>query len=670
MGHDVFISHAATDKIIAGEITSSLEKGGVRCWVAPRDIRPGDTWGGSIVKAIENCSIMVIVFSTNSNKSRQVLREVERAIQKNVVALPFRIDEQEPTGDMEYFLSATHWLDALNGDMETHYQHLLQTTLSILEREALENQPQVIPTPDPEPAPEPRVARRAKAEPTFDESPEKIEFQELERPSEMELAKQLDEAIEESQDSPAESDSKVVTNAEADIPKPPTKPHSPIPNTPAEPSNIGAEVLPADFEAPQSKASAAPDTNTEFDDYSGTPTDRDPRLAPELMIDRGQKRRNDHEPKAMATAPKKWMLMAAGIIPVIAVGAWFFINSNQPSSNSAEPIAAIKDVSKTEQPPSEISKSKATNKETTKKAASTKKNTANKSSVSKKSVDKNTNKATKKKPTTVAKKNTPNKSTPKVKAETPIQDKKVAPTLSQAELDEIARKKAAADEAKRLAAKRAAAEKAFSELVAKAEAGDVNSQMSLAQKYQDGDGVKQSNQIANTWLARAAEAGNSDAQFALSLTLMRSNQSEASVSWLIKAAEQGNIAAQTKLAESYSSGSGVAQNDRLAIQWYQRAAELGDIEAQKNLATLFEFGIGTNKDLRAALKWYRAAAAQGDMSSRLYVEKLLEKAPALNQQTDSANIQSSTSLNTSAQTQSTVSGSNGSNTETIETPSI
>ena len=53
MSHDVFISHAAADKAIADAITQTLEDGGVQCWIAPRDIRPGDTWGGSIVKAID-----------------------------------------------------------------------------------------------------------------------------------------------------------------------------------------------------------------------------------------------------------------------------------------------------------------------------------------------------------------------------------------------------------------------------------------------------------------------------------------------------------------------------------------------------------------------------------------------------------------------------------------
>lgn len=134
MTHDIFISHASADKEIADAMTEALEARDIQCWIAPRDIRPGDTWGGSIVRAIESSKMMVIIFSESSNASRQVLREVERAVQKDVVLLPFRIDEVPPTGDMEYFLSATHWLDALTPDLDRHLRELIRTSNSILKK--------------------------------------------------------------------------------------------------------------------------------------------------------------------------------------------------------------------------------------------------------------------------------------------------------------------------------------------------------------------------------------------------------------------------------------------------------------------------------------------------------------------------------------------------------
>ena len=135
MAHETFISHSSQDKIVADAITAALEQAGIRCWIAPRDIRPGDSWGGAIVTGIEQSRVMVVIFSAKSNDSKQVMREVERAVQNDVVVVPFRIEDVKPTKDMEYFLSSTHWLDAMTPEMDAHLQELTKTVSNILERE-------------------------------------------------------------------------------------------------------------------------------------------------------------------------------------------------------------------------------------------------------------------------------------------------------------------------------------------------------------------------------------------------------------------------------------------------------------------------------------------------------------------------------------------------------
>ena len=42
MNHNVFISHSSHDKEIANAICHYLEDGGIRCWIAPRDIDQPD----------------------------------------------------------------------------------------------------------------------------------------------------------------------------------------------------------------------------------------------------------------------------------------------------------------------------------------------------------------------------------------------------------------------------------------------------------------------------------------------------------------------------------------------------------------------------------------------------------------------------------------------------
>ena len=72
MAHDVFISHSAKDKATADAVCAMLESNGIRCWIAPRDVIPSMEWGEAIIDAIEQCRIMVLVFTANANESPQI----------------------------------------------------------------------------------------------------------------------------------------------------------------------------------------------------------------------------------------------------------------------------------------------------------------------------------------------------------------------------------------------------------------------------------------------------------------------------------------------------------------------------------------------------------------------------------------------------------------------
>ena len=132
MAHDVFISYSSHDKSVADAICAALEGTDVRCWMAPRDILPGRDWPEAIMQAIAAAKIMVVVFSTHANASQQVLREVERAVNKNVVVIPFRIDDSAPTKSFEYFLGCPHWLDAMTPPLQAHIDRLGETVRSLM----------------------------------------------------------------------------------------------------------------------------------------------------------------------------------------------------------------------------------------------------------------------------------------------------------------------------------------------------------------------------------------------------------------------------------------------------------------------------------------------------------------------------------------------------------
>ena len=129
---DVFISYSHKDKAIADLVCSGLESKKVKCWYAPRDIHPGESWGGAIIKAISSAKVLLLIFTSNSNESDQVLREVERAINKKVKVVPFRVENKNPSADLEYFISTCQWIDAFVHSIEEHVNELLKVVEKIL----------------------------------------------------------------------------------------------------------------------------------------------------------------------------------------------------------------------------------------------------------------------------------------------------------------------------------------------------------------------------------------------------------------------------------------------------------------------------------------------------------------------------------------------------------
>lgn len=130
--HDVFISYAHGDKPIADGACAKLESRNIRCWMAPRDVPPGMDFPAAIIQGIEGSRVMVLVFSSRSNVSPHVLREITSAVNKGIIIVPFRIEDITPSKSMEYLISVPHWLDAITPPMEQHFDKLAVTIEKIL----------------------------------------------------------------------------------------------------------------------------------------------------------------------------------------------------------------------------------------------------------------------------------------------------------------------------------------------------------------------------------------------------------------------------------------------------------------------------------------------------------------------------------------------------------
>jgi adenylate cyclase len=123
----VFVSYASQDVSAADALCAALEAAALPCWIAPRDVRAGESYAAAIVQAISSCRLVVLVLSKSAIHSPHVLREVERASSKNRPVLSIHLDVIELTPELEYFLSAHQWLDASGGPIERIFPALIES---------------------------------------------------------------------------------------------------------------------------------------------------------------------------------------------------------------------------------------------------------------------------------------------------------------------------------------------------------------------------------------------------------------------------------------------------------------------------------------------------------------------------------------------------------------
>ena len=132
MAHNVFISYSNKDKNVADTVCSTLESNVIRCWMAPRDITPGMPFAEAIIDGIKGAKIFVIVYSSNSNHSNQVIKEVDRAVHHGLAIIPFRLEDVPMSKQLEYYVSDVHWLDALTPPLEEHINKLCRVIQKLL----------------------------------------------------------------------------------------------------------------------------------------------------------------------------------------------------------------------------------------------------------------------------------------------------------------------------------------------------------------------------------------------------------------------------------------------------------------------------------------------------------------------------------------------------------
>jgi hypothetical protein len=111
MAAKVFISHSSKDQKVARAICRALENRGFTCWIASRDVHPGENFQEAIVRAIRAAKVMVLVFSENANNSDEIKKELVLANQGKVAVIPARVEDVVPNEALAYEFATRQWID-------------------------------------------------------------------------------------------------------------------------------------------------------------------------------------------------------------------------------------------------------------------------------------------------------------------------------------------------------------------------------------------------------------------------------------------------------------------------------------------------------------------------------------------------------------------------------
>ena len=106
----LFVSHHSSKAEVADHVERALTARGVRCWIAPRDIPPGEPFDRSVHRAIVDCDAMLLLFCSQSEKSRHIKRELILADDLGKSIIPLRLERIDPV-ELSYHLADSQWID-------------------------------------------------------------------------------------------------------------------------------------------------------------------------------------------------------------------------------------------------------------------------------------------------------------------------------------------------------------------------------------------------------------------------------------------------------------------------------------------------------------------------------------------------------------------------------
>ena len=118
MPEEVFISYGSADRERIQDLVSRLRQAGVTVWIDEAGIEGAAMWSEEIVGAINHCKILILAISSNSTKSKNVVRELALASEEEKTILPVFLEPTDIPESMKYQLAGIQRVEYFAGNEE------------------------------------------------------------------------------------------------------------------------------------------------------------------------------------------------------------------------------------------------------------------------------------------------------------------------------------------------------------------------------------------------------------------------------------------------------------------------------------------------------------------------------------------------------------------------
>ena len=108
----VFISYSKRETDIAVCVHNYLERKGIVCWMAAKDIEGGLSYSVQMVDAMTHCAAVVVLASSSSNVATHIKDELEIAVDDKKKMICLKLEDYALTEQNELYLKDAKWIDA------------------------------------------------------------------------------------------------------------------------------------------------------------------------------------------------------------------------------------------------------------------------------------------------------------------------------------------------------------------------------------------------------------------------------------------------------------------------------------------------------------------------------------------------------------------------------